>query len=353
MSRPLPGLGRLLAVTADIDLAGKHLDVRKFSAELGGEPVAVTGNAAISGRDRLELDLRLQAKNVPVLRRPGLLVRTDLDLRAKTPDRGPTRITGNVELRDALLMADLAAILPGGPRGASRAPPYFSVATEPFSHWPLDIHIGGMRAVRARTAVFSGTATPQFHLTGTLGDPRAIGQLTIDQGQVLFPFARFNVQQGTARLTAADPNHPILSIYATAKRMNYDLRLEVAGTVASPTLTFSSNPPLESADILLLVTTGQPPRDETIGSSGQQRLARLGTFLGRGLFQNLGGAEDRLEITSGEQVSEAGRETYRIEYKLRDRLSLTGEYDQYDEYNAGLSYRIYTQEGTKRAEARK
>lgn len=351
-SRPLPGLGRLLALEAELGLAGRRLDVRTFSARLGGEPVELTGTATLDDRNQPDLDLRLQAKNVPLVRRPGLLVRTDLDLQAKTPERGPTRITGRVELRDALVLADLAAILPGGPRGGSRPPPYFAVTTEPFSRWGLDVRLTGARAVRVRTAVFNGIATPQFQLTGTLGDPRAVGQLTVDEGQVLFPFARFDVQQGAVRLTAADPTQPQLTANAAAKRLGYELRLEAGGTVAAPTLAFSSNPPLESADILLLVTTGQPPKQETAGPSNQQRLTRLGTFLGQGIFQNFGNTEDRLEITSGEQISEAGRETYRAEYKLTDKLSLTGEYDQYDDYNAGLSYRIYTKEGAKR-EARK
>lgn len=352
-THPLPGLGRLLAIETELALKGRTIEVQKFAARLGGEPVELTGTAALDDRNQPDVDLRLRAKNVPLVRRPGLLVRTDLDLQAKTPARGPTRITGRVDLRDALVLADLAAILPGGPRGVSRPPPYFSVATEPFSRWGLDVHLTGARAVRVRTAVFNGLATPQFQLTGTLGDPRAIGQLSVDEGQVLFPFARFEVQQGAVRLTAADPTHPQLAVNAAAKRLGYELRLEAGGTVAAPTLAFSSNPPLESADILLLVTTGQPPKEEIAGPSNQQRLTRLGTFLGTGIFQNFGSTEDRLEITSGEQISEAGRETYRAEYKVTDKLSLTGEYDQYDDYNAGISYRIYTKEGAKREERKK
>lgn len=349
-TRPLPGLGRMLEVAADLGLEGRRVEVREFAARLGGEPVRLTGSAELGPRGRPRLDLHLEGSNVPLVRRPGLLVRTDVELRAQTPERGPTRISGRIELRDALVMADLAAILPGGPRGTARPPPYFAVETEPFARWPLDVRIGGARAVRARTAVFSGVATPNFHLTGTLGDPRAVGQLTVDEGRVLFPFASFAVQQGAVRLTAADPTQPQLAVNAVAKRLGYELRLEAGGTVASPTLAFSSNPPLESADILLLVTTGQPPADETASPSGQQRLARLGTFLGRGIFQNFAGGEERLEITSGEQISREGRETYRVEYKLRDKLSLTGEYDAYDSYNAGISYRLYTQEGAKREE---
>jgi translocation and assembly module TamB len=131
--------------------------------------------------------------------------------------------------------------------------------------------------------------------------------------------------------------------------------MEADGTVDAPRLTFSSNPPLEAADVLLMVTTGQPPTDDTSSLTGQQRLTRLGTYIGRGIFKNFGGSgsEDRLEITSGEEVSREGRETYQAEYKLNERLSLTGEYDQYDAYNAGIKFRVYVQEEPRRERRRR
>lgn len=90
--------------------------------------------------------------------------------------------------------------------------------------------------------------------------------------------------------------------------------------------------------------TGQPPVGAGTASSGQ-RLALLGAYLSRGLFEDLGiGGEERLEISAGERVSEQGRDTYEFEYKLGTRSSLLGEYDRFDSYNAGLKWRVYNQE---------
>ena len=47
-------------------------------------------------------------------------------------------------------------------------------------------------------------------------------------------------------------------------------------------------------------------------------------------------------ISTGEKVSRGGRETYRIEYDLNGRWSLIGEYDEFDDYNAGLKWKIYS-----------
>lgn len=352
---PLPGFGVIQDIEGRLLLRDRVGRIESFQARIGGELARASGTLALAEDNSLRLDVQFAARNLPLVRRPGLLVRTDFDLEAKTLPNGATRLGGVVRLRDTLVMADLAAILPGGPRGTARRPPYFSVPQEPFSRWLLDVAVRGEQSVRARTAVFDGVATPRFQLTGTLGDPRAIGQLNVDSGKVLFPFATFDVQSGTVRISEADPNTLRLNVHAGARRHGYELRMEADGTVDAPRLTFSSNPPLEAADVLLMVTTGQPPTDDTSSLTGQQRLTRLGTYIGRGIFKNFGGSgsEDRLEITSGEEVSREGRETYQAEYKLNERLSLTGEYDQYDAYNAGIKFRVYVQEEPRRERRRR
>ena len=36
------------------------------------------------------------------------------------------------------------------------------------------------------------------------------------------------------------------------------------------------------------------------------------------------------------------RETYEIEYRMDDRFTLVGEYDEFDAYNAGVKWRMLT-----------
>jgi translocation and assembly module TamB len=85
----------------------------------------------------------------------------------------------------------------------------------------------------------------------------------------------------------------------------------------------------------------------------RQRAARLGTFVGQSLLASFGDSENaaRLSVSSGEKVSRQGRETYDIEYRLNDRWSLTGEYDEFDDYNAGVKWRVYSKGGRETEEA--
>lgn len=350
-SRPFGGLGLVQDINADLALENRRLEVRGFSGHVGGERVALQG-AVIwpKGEKQPRLDLALHGKNLPVVRQTGLLVRTDLDLAAKTGDDAITRLTGKVVVHDSLVLADLTSLLPTGRQGVARQAPYFAVEQAPFRDWELDVDIRGPGGVRVRTAVFKGTASPQFHLTGTLGEPRAIGEITVENAKVLFPFATFTVQLGVVRLRASNPHEPEINLNAISYRHDYELRLAVTGTPESPNVVFTSNPPLDTAQVILMVMTGQSPAGDPAAASGTQRLTRLGTYLGRGLLGGLDGDESRLEIVSGERTSEQGRETYQVEYRLNDRWRITGEYDEYDDYNVGLKWRVYTQESEPREE---
>jgi translocation and assembly module TamB len=348
-TRPIPPLGVVQEIQADLALKGRTVEVRSFSGKVGGQPIVLAGTASVPEDGPWKLAMSLKGENVPLVRQTGLLVRTDFDLRADSDASGATKVTGAVNLRDCLLLSDLSAFLTSGQRGVRREPPYFSVAVSPFRTWQLGVEVRGNRSVRARTAVFKGNASMRFQLSGTLGDPRAIGELTIDQGQVLFPFATFDVQLGVIRLQEADPYNPQISATAMARRYGYTLRMEASGSPESPNITFTSNPALDSTQLLLMVMTGQKPTDESFTTSGQQRLTRVGAYFGQELVQGLrnGDSEDRLEISSGEQISLQGHETYQIEYKLSDRWSLVGEYDEFDDYNAGLKWRVYREGGAR------
>lgn len=347
-TRPIAPLGVAQNVNAELSLDGRTVDVKSFSARIGGQPVTLTGTATLPVRGRPRVAMALKAENVPLVRKAGLLVRTDLDLHADTGAGGVTRLTGKVNLRDCLVLSDITALLPGGEKGVSRQAPYFAVKAAPFNTWQLGVELRGDHAIRMRTAVFKGTASAHFQLGGTLGEPRAVGEVSVDDGQVLFPFATFDVQLGAVRLQEADPFHPELNVTATSRRFGYEVRLTATGSPEAPNVSFSSNPALDSAQILLMVMTGQKPATDTFTSNGSQRLTRVGAFVGQEVIQGLGfggGDENRLEITSGEQITMQGRETYQIEYKLNDDWSLVGEYDEFDDYNAGVKWRVYTQGG--------
>lgn len=350
-SRPLGPLGVLQEVNADVRFEGRTMTLAGVTARMAGRTVRLQGTAELPDGEPVKLNLTLKGENLPFVRKTGLLLRGDLDLKLVTAANGQTTIGGRVGLRDSLFLADVRSFLPSGAKGGPAGrPPYFSVEAEPVNAWRLDVAVAGDRFMQLRTPVFNGVASADFKLTGTLANPRAAGEAVIEEGNVRLPFASFEVRQGYVRVSAEQPD-PQIFVTGATRRYGYDVRMELSGPVSTPSLTFSSSPPLEAEQVLLMVMAGQAPNDE-ITTTGRQRATRFGAFFGQSLLGTLGGdsaGADRLTISSGEDISAQGRETYNIEYRLSEKWALTGEYDEFDEYYGGFKWRIYSKGGSEDA----
>ncbi len=346
-SRPLGPLGVLQEIQAEVLLGGRSIEVKSLTAQSGGQPVTISGSIQLPLGAAPKYDLALKGENLPLVRQTGLLLRADLDLKFATQGDGVPAVNGAVKLRESVFLSDIRALIPRGRSGApSRRPPFFALESPPLNAWRINVEVGGDKFMRLRSTLFVGVASAHFRLTGTLGEPRAVGEVVVESGQVLLPFATFKVEQGTVRLTEADPFALGLFVSGTARRYGYDLRMEITGSAAQPVVTFSSSPPLDAKQVLLMVMAGEMPHDEVVYGSNQ-RVARLGAYLGQSLISSFGGDSseaERLSISTGERVSQQGRETYNVEYQLSDRFALVGEYDEFDDFNAGVKWRIRARE---------
>ncbi len=346
---PLESLGPIRDIAVQMRFSERTLELEHASATLGGTPLALAGHADLRGTDWLNgvlppLTFTLRGTNVPLSREAESVVRSDLDLTITRTNGAPPLIAGAARLRDSFYLSDLSALVPGKVATPRARPPYFSLE-EPFlADWRLAVNVTGDRFLKVRSTLFNGQVSAHLKLQGTLKDPIALGDLKIDSGLVRFPFGTLQVQQGFVTLSSQDPYHPQLTITAATKQFGYDLRLNVTGPADAPIIQFTSTPPLSSEQILLIVTAGELPRAESTLTT-QQRAQTIGLFLGRDLLTKLGfgeGAEDRLTIRSGQEISEQGKPTYNVEVKLTDRWFLTGEYDRFGDFNAGIKWQVYS-----------
>jgi translocation and assembly module TamB len=150
------------------------------------------------------------------------------------------------------------------------------------------------------------------------------------------------VTQGLISLTSADPYRPVLFVTAGGRVLGYDVKMELTGNADTPVLQFTSTPPASSEQLLLMLTTGEMPNQDT-STSTQQRAGRLALFLGKNLLSEFSSGEaDRLTIRSGEYVSDQGKQTYSLEYRVNKDWSIVGEYDRFGAFNAALKWRVYS-----------
>jgi autotransporter translocation and assembly factor TamB len=183
---------------------------------------------------------------------------------------------------------------------------------------------------------------------------RVIGEVNTVRGSYTFQGRRFDIlRDGRIRFAGTEEIDPQLDVRARRIISGVETFVRVQGTMRQPELTFSSNPPLDQADILSLIVFNMPINE--LGEGQQASLAeRAGTLAGgylvSGLTRSLADALeiDELEIQAqgeqgmgptlsiGEQVGERlffrirqgfGAEQateFILEYQIADYLRLQG-----------------------------
>ncbi|MGC4071224.1 MAG: translocation/assembly module TamB domain-containing protein [Nibricoccus sp.] len=343
-THPIIPFGSFSQISGEVVFSGRQAELKSLSALASGQAIKASGSLAFPVSAPMKVDLSLAGKNLPIVRQTGLLIRGDLDLQVKSTDNGLTTLSGEINIHDSLFLRDIRSLVPTRGGGPASRPPYFSVTKAPFRDWQLAVKVGGTRFITLRTPFFDGVVSGNFQLSGTLFEPVAIGQVMFNEGTIKLPFAALRLNSGSVRLTQTDPYSPQLAINAASRSLGYDVRLDVSGSASDPTVVFSSSPPLTSEQILLMVMAGETPRTD-FSYTGTQRAVGFGAYIGKSLFSDLFGdpaAAEKFTYSSGENITEAGKETYTIEYKLNERWSLVGERDEFDDYNAGVKMRIFT-----------
>jgi translocation and assembly module TamB len=348
-TRPLGNAGPIRDIEVRMRFVDRALELERASAGVGGTRLMASGSVDLHGSQWLHgglppFQFQIHGTNVPLARQPSAIIRSDLHLAIRKTNGAPPLISGIARLRDSYYLTDLAALVPGKVATPQRRPPYFSVEDPMLANWRVGVRVEGTRFLKVLSPLFNGEVSADLNLQGTLKDPMVLGDLKIDSGVVRFPFASFQVRQGLVTLASQDPHRPALLVMGDSRQFGYDLRMDVTGPVDAPVLQFTSTPPLASEQILLMVTAGELPRGE-LTLTPQQKAQTVAMFLGRDLLSKLGfgdQAESRLSVQTNEEISQVGRPTYNVEYKLSKRWSVEGEYDRFGDFNAGFKWRIYS-----------
>ncbi|MDP0495870.1 MAG: translocation/assembly module TamB domain-containing protein [Verrucomicrobiota bacterium JB024] len=343
---PLPQIGSVTGIEARMAVKQTRLEITRASAQIGGQELAVTGTVDVEDMEQPRFDLAIKGEQVPFVRSPGLIVRGSPDLTLRTDESGVTTLGGAVGLDESFFTLDLTALTQGGGGGSVDTPkrsfPYVSIEEEPLASWRLNIDVEGEGFLRVRVPVFEGIVSADMMVRGTMRDPLVLGQATIDQGIVMFPFANLRLQQGTVTIRQDRPDEPMLDITATGRAYGYDLVMRVSGTAEDPQLTFSSTPALEQGDILLMITAGRMPASDQ--RSAQSRLTGLGVFIGNTILVDLGlvdPLDDQLQVFVGEDVTLTGKDTIRVIYRINDTWAIVGQYDRFDAYTLDFKWTVY------------
>jgi translocation and assembly module TamB len=139
------------------------------------------------------------------------------------------------------------------------------------------------------------------------GELRLLGDVDTVRGNYTFQGRRFEIlREGHIRFAGTDEINPTLNIRARRIISGVETFVRVQGTLKQPELSFSSNPPLDQADILSLIVFNQPINELGEGqqvSLADRAAALAGGYLATGLSRSISNALqlDEFEIQAGEQ----------------------------------------------------
>jgi hypothetical protein len=255
----------ITGVAADVDLTLQQVSVKTLRATIAGGSVQAGGTLALQKGKPGDIDFRLQASHLPLVRNDMMIVRASADLRLQGLFE-KAALTGNVGIVDSLFYRDIE-LLPIGTtsRGvdaaslpkidAAKASPAAGVPA-PFGDWTLNVTVKTNDPFLIRGNLGTGEVQVDVKVGGTVAAPAPDGAVRIRDGVAVLPFSTLKVPRGIVRFTPETGLDPILEIRGFAEPRPYRVDVYVHGRASDPQLVLTSNPPLPEHEIMTLLATG-------------------------------------------------------------------------------------------------
>ncbi len=332
-----------------LSLDNEKVRISEMKAEVGGGQVSLGGT--IGYRDSKQFDLALQASSLRLRYPEGLRSILDANL-TWAGDMDDSALKGTV-LIDGLSFTpdfDLASFGDQFSTGATvPAEPGFTDTIN------LQVRVQSKDNLTATSSQVSLEGSATLNVTGTAADPVITGRTDLTSGELFYHNVRYQLQRGI--ITFSDPNvtRPNLDVSVTTTVEQYNLTLNLRGPFDTLTTSYSSDPPLSTADVINLIARGKTSSelaastqstDSMIASQAASQLSgSVQKLVGLSSLQidpTIGGnnqdpsarvaVQQRVTknflFTFSTDVSQPGNEIVQGEYQINKRWSVSAARDQ-------------------------
>jgi len=228
-----------------------RLQVETLTAHTGGGLVTF-GGYATAYNNKFNFDLTVHGQDVRLRYPPGVSATANADLRFAGTSSAST-------LNGEIIVTKLA-MTPGFDFGAylehsqaSALPP----TNRLLNRIRLDVHIATTPELQMQTASLRLSGDADLHLRGTAGKPTILGRADIIEGEVQFNGTKYRLERGDITFINPVTTTPVLDLQATTRVRDYDITLNLNGPIDRPNVTYRSEPPLPTSDIIGLLAFGQ------------------------------------------------------------------------------------------------
>ncbi|MGH9344535.1 MAG: translocation/assembly module TamB domain-containing protein [Terriglobia bacterium] len=370
-SLPLP----LSGLNGTIALKGNRATIQSLREETGQTSIELSGYATLGQIPTVDLAAKFQYVRFEYPTGFTSILSGGLSLTGSTESG---RLSGDVTVGEMFVSEDFNLVNWLGATGISlETPSVGSLAgASPTlaSKVRLNVHVITNPTVRLDSPTLSYVATIDANVRGTLARPVATGNIHLREGQARIAGNTYQIKRGDITMTSPYQTTPVLDIEAETRVERYDLTIEISGPADRAKMSYRSDPPLPSEQILSLLTLGYAPQQALMSSSGAQRMGAVGagslltTALSSqvsGRFQKLfgvsrisidpnllgptsaGGARITVEeqvsrdltITYSTNTAAAQQRDIRLRWDVSNKISLIGERDINGVYGVEIRFR--------------
>jgi translocation and assembly module TamB len=352
----------LSQINGTLSFDTNRLRVQKLTAKTGGGDLVLGGYITYS--NGVFFDLTATGRDVRIRYPEGVSSQATADLRLVGTLQN-SLLSGDVTVTKFGLTPqfDLAAYVQ-----RAKQPPTPPNPNSLVDNVRLDVHIVSTPELRLETSLARVSGDVDIHLRGTAARPSVLGRVSIAEGDITFNSTTYHLERGDIVFANPVRIEPVVNVEASARVRDYDITLGFHGTPEKLNITYRSEPPLPSADIIALLAFGRTRQESELqaeqGSqaASQQSFAQTASnaILGEALNSavssrvqklfgisrikidpNLGGTEDNpnARLTIEQQVSKDVTVTYltnlgqypeevlQVEYNINKNISVVAVRD--------------------------
>lgn len=332
-----------------LDIDGERIQISSLTGQVGGGNISAGGS--LTYRPNRQFNIAVQAESIRLRYPDGLRSVLDGNL-TWAGNTDSSTLNGRV-LVDALSFTpdfDIARF--ADQFSGNAAVPVAPGFTDTIN---LQVAVQSKENLTASTSQISLEGTASLNVAGTVANPVVTGRTDLTSGELFYRNVRYQLQRGI--ITLADPNQtrPTVDVSVTTTVEQYNLTLNLRGPFDTLTTSYSSDPPLATADIINLIARGKTSSELAASSqSTDSMIASQAASQFSGSVQKLAGISSlqidpmfggnnqnpsaRLAVqqrvtknflfTFSTDVSQPGNEIVEGDYQINKRWSVSVARDQ-------------------------
>lgn len=247
------------SLSGNLDISNSAIQVSSLAGEVGGGQVSLGGS--ISYRPNLQFNLTMQSKSVRLLYPNGLRTVLDGNLVLSGTKEAST-VNGRVLIDSLSFTPDFDLSKFSNQFGGSTVPAEPGLA----DNVKLAIAVQSNGDLSANSSQVSLEGQVNLQVTGTAANPVIIGRTNLTSGELFYRNVRYQLERGIITFDNPNETEPMMNIAATTTIEQYNLTLTVRGTFDKLLTSYTSDPPLATADIINLIALGHTTQDQTAAS---------------------------------------------------------------------------------------